>query len=919
MNVMEARNHVRQYYFNTGFFTQDEEEALEFVWNYPFSFMALEQNIGDKYSTINGDVFDAGFFTRIGSGSIDIGFLVRSYELVDQFNELFGNYDNALEKFYEKINDTEDFSTFKPSSDINEIKEKIIDIGEMSFIEASGGLWSALGRSYLEVSDRTLDTLPLAIELGDVVLQKLAIAKAGLEAFNVSSDFDWSSVDLSEFGDRIDDFKLFTIDMFKAGGHFANFITGENGDLEDLLPFAEFLSKVVPDDPFFTHLGIAGFSLNFINAAQSLKKASDYRDLVSSDSSNANEVLSFMEKRFLSDAFFNAADGVRKLASYLDGQGVSNPAKELADVFFESIELIVDQNFKDQYDLYYAKSNILGQLYYEYEKLANSYFDLDSALLNHIGETRIGEDGPIQFGTGVLTGINNSALGQVAIEAPTFTADGDVDFTVSLAGVGRGLQYNIAYIIDVSGSMSGTRIADAKSAYIQLTNQLIDLGIADVATFAVIPFHSSATSYAPLTAEQAIARISSLNASGGTSFGPALTAAGNFFSSATTGQTNVAYFLSDGQGTGASDALTNIANVQAFGIGTGVNLSSLNIIDSDDAVLLSSSSQLLNVLAGSSVDATKIDRIEITLNGNILETIASDQLTNGPLGLQFTGKISGLDVTQGAKNQISAIVYLTDGTQSGIAELSIASALNDTSVITNGTTSEIKFGALNTTFDADLIGATTVNLLGNNLDNTIKAFNVGGTFSSFDGNDTFLLGNYPNSTDRVIDGGDGFDVVVYTGNFIQSLVNKVGNIIKIGTNTDTLSNIEKVRFDDAILDTETFKVSYLNSSPIIGTSSSDYLVGTDKADMIHSLGGSYDRSAGGLGADIFVFGSEALNGVRERDVILDYEVGIDAIMLTDGATVGSIRQTSTGAVIFLEGDLDAIYVNGVLPQAITFV
>jgi hypothetical protein len=59
--------------------------------------------------------------------------------------------------------------------------------------------------------------------------------------------------------------------------------------------------------------------------------------------------------------------------------------------------------------------------------------------------------------------------------------------------------------------------------------------------------------------------------------------------------------------------------------------------------------------------------------------------------------------------------------------------------------------------------------------------------------------------------------------------------------------------------------------------------------------------------------------VRERDVILDYEVGVDAIMLTDDATVGSIRQTSTGAVIFLEGDLDAIYVNGVLPQAITFV
>jgi len=108
---------------------------------------------------------------------------------------------------------------------------------------------------------------------------------------------------------------------------------------------------------------------------------------------------------------------------------------------------------------------------------------------------------------------------------------------------------------------------------------------------------------------------------------------------------------------------------------------------------------------------------------------------------------------------------------------------------------------------------------------------------------------------------------------------------------------------------------------IIGTEASDYLVGTDAADIIHSQGGSYDRSTGGLGADIFAFGAEALNGIRERDVIMDYEVGIDAILLEDGATVGLIRQTSTGAAIFLEGDFDAIYVQGegVLPGNLTFV
>ena len=95
-----------------------------------------------------------------------------------------------------------------------------------------------------------------------------------------------------------------------------------------------------------------------------------------------------------------------------------------------------------------------------------------------------------------------------------------------------------------------------------------------------------------------------------------------------------------------------------------------------------------------------------------------------------------------------------------------------------------------------------------------------------------------------------------------------------------------------------------------GTEGGDYLTGTSGNDAIFSLGGSYDRSAGGDGADEFVFGQETRNGIRERDVILDYEVGIDSIVLTDGASIGAVRQSSGGVVIFLEGDNDAIYVRG---------
>lgn len=110
-------------------------------------------------------------------------------------------------------------------------------------------------------------------------------------------------------------------------------------------------------------------------------------------------------------------------------------------------------------------------------------------------------------------------------------------------------------------------------------------------------------------------------------------------------------------------------------------------------------------------------------------------------------------------------------------------------------------------------------------------------------------------------------------------------------------------------------------NPITGTPDSDYLIGTDNADAIRSLAGLYDRMMGGGGADQFIFGAETFNGIRERDVIMDYEVGVDSIVLADGASVASIRQTSSSTVVFLEGDGDAIYVlgQGVTAQNLTIV
>ncbi|MDO5647476.1 ExeM/NucH family extracellular endonuclease [Paracoccus sp. (in: a-proteobacteria)] len=100
---------------------------------------------------------------------------------------------------------------------------------------------------------------------------------------------------------------------------------------------------------------------------------------------------------------------------------------------------------------------------------------------------------------------------------------------------------------------------------------------------------------------------------------------------------------------------------------------------------------------------------------------------------------------------------------------------------------------------------------------------------------------------------------------------------------------------------------------IIGTAGRDNLIGTDGDDLIVGAGGNFDMLTGGAGADTFYFGDEALNGIRERSTIMDYEVGVDSIALGHGVQVASIQQAGAQVVVYLNDPLgahDAIYVRG---------
>ena len=106
-----------------------------------------------------------------------------------------------------------------------------------------------------------------------------------------------------------------------------------------------------------------------------------------------------------------------------------------------------------------------------------------------------------------------------------------------------------------------------------------------------------------------------------------------------------------------------------------------------------------------------------------------------------------------------------------------------------------------------------------------------------------------------------------------------------------------------------------------GDGGRDRLSGTDADEIFVSGGGKVDKITSGGGADIFVYADETSNGVRERDVIYDYDPTLDAIALADGVEVVDSYNTRRGhLVIELSGDGDQIIIrDNIAFDQITFI
>lgn len=108
----------------------------------------------------------------------------------------------------------------------------------------------------------------------------------------------------------------------------------------------------------------------------------------------------------------------------------------------------------------------------------------------------------------------------------------------------------------------------------------------------------------------------------------------------------------------------------------------------------------------------------------------------------------------------------------------------------------------------------------------------------------------------------------------------------------------------------------LSLNLVEGSSGNDLLRGTPDDDILVGHGGRYDRLFGGQGSDYFVFGDEVADGSRDRDVIFDFDIENDAIVLDGSATIKGIRDFSgmfskpSFMLVTFEGDEDILYIRG---------
>ncbi len=456
------------------------------------------------------------------------------------------------------------------------------------------------------------------------------------------------------------------------------------------------------------------------------------------------------------------------------------------------------------------------------------------------------------------------------------TAGGTNDSNTNVRGLinltgGVGANYNVAYVVDRSGSMSSsfagnTTIPDYNSngssnelmdgailAFSSL-NQSIVNGGSGASDTAVIAFESSASTIYTGRADAGVeAALGTLLASGGTNFESGLQQAITFFQGAGAG-TNRVYFVSDGEnnsgGSFQDEVQTLIASsginaeIRAIGLGTGADLTQLNQLDNTGgAEIALSPGQLSAGLLGGTAALSQIARVEILVNGTVRRTLSRFDLVSTPDGLAFATNVTNLFTT--VSDTITARVVLNN---------TLATTASTSVTVANVTDDDLLHGG----FDNDMyefsegFGRDIIVETGGFADQIILSSGL---------TDYALRPNQTNRNDLDIVVED-IDVITIRDYFLGG-----ANIVE----SMTLGDGRQVNLSSGLT--------------VEGSGSNDWLRGTDFSDvilagrgddtLIGGTGGGDDIYDGGAGTDTIDFRSSTVDMFVDLAALRDQAVGLE--------------------------------------------
>jgi Ca2+-binding RTX toxin-like protein len=184
-----------------------------------------------------------------------------------------------------------------------------------------------------------------------------------------------------------------------------------------------------------------------------------------------------------------------------------------------------------------------------------------------------------------------------------------------------------------------------------------------------------------------------------------------------------------------------------------------------------------------------------------------------------------------------------------------------------------------------------------------------------DANNNIITGGAGNDT---IDGGAGIDTAAFSGNFAAYAISVGSGVVTISgpDGSDTLTNIEKLKFADQTVDVSSLGGGGGGGPTITGTPGNDFLVGTAGADWI-SAGAGDDVLQGGPGNDTLdggpgidnAFYDNAPTGVTVSLAISGPQdtggAGIDTLISIENLYGSPLGDTLTG-----DGGSNSILGNG---------